>query len=602
MNNGTQGIEIQNSSPAITGTSITGNKNYGIYVTGAALPAAITGNTLSGNISGSIGLAADSSGTVIAADNTFTDPVRVAGGGISRATTWSNSQVYYLLSPIGIAAGKELTLAAGTVVKFAQGAYLDINGTLNANGTALAPVYFTDYRDDTVGGDSNGDGAATSPAPGWWLGLNILDGGSGTLTYATVRYATGTNPGGYSPRQYGSVYKTGSGNLALTNCTVSNAQGVGIFLLNGTGSTSVNGCTVMNNGIRGIEIQNSSPTITRSLITGNPVGIYATNSANPTIGGSQENANEIYANSSFGVVNTTAAITVNARYNWWGSPTGPYHAVSNPQGTGNAVSDYVDFGSFLPYSNTLYNLTIRITGTGRGAVLIPSHALTCNTECTVQVNKGENLTITAQPVSDAVFSGWSGGICSGTGNCVTTVAGDAALTATFTGMAPTAEFSGAPLSGEEPLVVSFTDLSGYSPLSWHWSFGDGAQSTLRNPSHAYLDAGTYAVGLTATNSNGSDGTAKPGYVTVSACPNGPASLLPDFYPTLQEAYDKAPDHGDIRARFKVLTGTLLLNQNKSVHLSGGYDCPHQTTLGVTILNGQLKIISGTAVMANIAVR
>ena len=91
-------------------------------------------------------------------------------------------------------------------------------------------------------------------------------------------------------------------------------------------------------------------------------------------------------------------------------------------------------------------------------------------------------------------------------------------------------------------------------------------------------------------------------MTVSACPNGPASLLPDFYPTLQEAYDKAPDHGDIRARFKVLTGALLLNRNKSVRLSGGYDCPHQTTLGVTILNGQLKIISGTAVVTDIVVR
>ena len=34
---------------------------------------------------------------------------------------------------------------------------------------------------------------------------------------------------------------------------------------------------------------------------------------------------------------------VDARGNWWGHSTGPYHPTKNPQGQGVRVSDYVNF-------------------------------------------------------------------------------------------------------------------------------------------------------------------------------------------------------------------------------------------------------------------
>jgi len=42
---------------------------------------------------------------------------------------------------------------------------------------------------------------------------------------------------------------------------------------------------------------------------------------------------------------------LNATLNWWGNTTGPYHATTNPSGTGCAVSDYVDYIPWLikPY-------------------------------------------------------------------------------------------------------------------------------------------------------------------------------------------------------------------------------------------------------------
>jgi hypothetical protein len=52
--------------------------------------------------------------------------------------------------------------------------------------------------------------------------------------------------------------------------------------------------------------------------------------------------NNISGNSAYGI-NNTRSIVFNATNNWWGSPKGPYHPISNPNGTGNQVSDHVLF-------------------------------------------------------------------------------------------------------------------------------------------------------------------------------------------------------------------------------------------------------------------
>lgn len=81
--------------------------------------------------------------------------------------------------------------------------------------------------------------------------------------------------------------------------------------------------------------------------------------------------------------------------------------------------------------------------------------------------------------------------------------------------APVADFSGAPNSGDYPLLVNFTDLSSGSPTSWSWDFGDGGSSTAQNPSHTYSAAGTYTVSLTVSNAYGSDNSTKVDYITVT---------------------------------------------------------------------------------------
>ena len=83
-------------------------------------------------------------------------------------------------------------------------------------------------------------------------------------------------------------------------------------------------------------------------------------------------------------------------------------------------------------------------------------------------------------------------------------------------VAPTANFTATPLSGNAPLTVVFTDTSTGSPTGWSWDFtNDGVyDSTEQNPTHIYSGVGTYSVKLRVTNAQGSDTETKSAYITV----------------------------------------------------------------------------------------
>ena len=59
------------------------------------------------------------------------------------------------------------------------------------------------------------------------------------------------------------------------------------------------------------------------------------------------------------------------------------------------------------------------------------------------------------------------------------------------------------LLGAPPLTVDFTSgATGTAPRTYFWEFGDGATSTVENPSHIFTTAGTYPVNFTGTNACG----------------------------------------------------------------------------------------------------
>ncbi|WP_433158958.1 ThuA domain-containing protein [Kribbella sp. CA-247076] len=66
--------------------------------------------------------------------------------------------------------------------------------------------------------------------------------------------------------------------------------------------------------------------------------------------------------------------------------------------------------------------------------------------------------------------------------------------------------------GKAPLAVEFSaaaiDAEGDLPLSYAWSFGDGATATGASVNHTYTTAGTFAATVTVTDARGATGTAK----------------------------------------------------------------------------------------------
>ena len=58
-----------------------------------------------------------------------------------------------------------------------------------------------------------------------------------------------------------------------------------------------------------------------------------------------------------------------------------------------------------------------------------------------------------------------------------------------------------PTVGQE---IQFNDNSQGSPISWSWDFGDGGNSTSKNPMHTYSRAGTFNVKLTISDGSNSN--------------------------------------------------------------------------------------------------
>jgi len=80
------------------------------------------------------------------------------------------------------------------------------------------------------------------------------------------------------------------------------------------------------------------------------------------------------------------------------------------------------------------------------------------------------------------------------------------------GLAPRADFTGQPTTGNTPLTVEFTDRSTGHPTVWYWNFGDGKVSSEQNPVHTYFSSGEFTVTLTASNDYGSSDASKAYFI------------------------------------------------------------------------------------------
>ncbi|MRR35145.1 hypothetical protein EG829_10730, partial [bacterium] len=181
---------------------------------------------------------------------------------ISTDMTWGPGVITVDRS-VTVDAGATLTLSPGTILKFTHSSDgINVYGVLNANGTEDNPVVFTSIKDDAAGGDTNGDGTATTPVTGSWKGLAFFNQTSAStlngirVLYATTGVSVGTFNGatrGYVKLsdsilehngvaiEAGSAY---SSMEAVNTLIANNNRG---FLAVGTAGVTFRNCTITGN-------------------------------------------------------------------------------------------------------------------------------------------------------------------------------------------------------------------------------------------------------------------------------------------------------------------------------------------------------------------
>ena len=79
-----------------------------------------------------------------------------------------------------------------------------------------------------------------------------------------------------------------------------------------------------------------------------------------------------------------------------------------------------------------FTLTVTKAGTGSDTVTSSPAGINCGGGCAATYVSGTSVTLTATPLGNSLFAGWSGGGCSGRGTCIVAMDANKFVTATFT--------------------------------------------------------------------------------------------------------------------------------------------------------------------------
>lgn len=170
-------------------------------------------------------------------------------------------------------------IKGGALLSIEPGTTLILTPTVNINNSEGGSLYALGTAEQPI------TFTGMTQTPGAWGYIDVGSTSTLFLSHCTVEYG-----GGYNASGYGMISTRGYGPKVIQNCRIRHSLGAGIKMTSG----------------------DSSPLLRN---------------------------NEIYSNTTYGVLKTYGP-TLDARYNWWGDPSGPYHSTQNPAGKGNAVGEY----------------------------------------------------------------------------------------------------------------------------------------------------------------------------------------------------------------------------------------------------------------------
>lgn len=308
--------------------------------------------------------------------------------------------------------------------------------------------------------------------------------------------------------------------------------------LDGVDDNEITGNTIASNASDGVEIIGGSG----NTLADNRVGVDANLDASGNVnhgvfltGNADSNTirdNHIAENGSDGISmesgnGNTFAGNILLNNMGLGIDLAPDGVTDNDAGdvdTGpNSLQNFPEFGSAL-FDGTTTTVTGSLNSVAGSTFVIEFFS---NTQCD-PTDHGEaeialtTVNVTTNGAGNAIFttdlSGLTGGdfVTATATNSATGDTSELALCEEVEFAAPIADFSAAPLSGEAPLTVNFTDESTGVIDSYLWDFGDGNTSTVANPSNEFAAAGNYLVALTVNGPGGSDASSLTIDVTVPA--------------------------------------------------------------------------------------